>query len=590
MSTRALDDIQPDMRLVGHINVVTAASAAAAAAASSSPAATSMPSAASTQAGRRFFGLTTEPAATTSASGGDLWSSMLLSSASPSQTTATASAASGASTAAAAASGSTGGSGIPILTADQAAANLALAKANLAAVEAAAAALPRGMARQGELAKAEASARVVEAEALVKSLSDKEGAKATAAAPPPPPPAPSRPTPTAISTPGPAAASFSVGRAASLSAAASAAAAAAASQPDSEYTITGSGSSPGSVVKGGAHSAGAGASVARTPAAPSASLDSRVARFSLKKEADRKRRARGMDVDRTLAFPGSRLLSNAEALTLFTCLPFGAPMTAEEALLATSPAAASGLGALPPLTRLLFATYADAPSTQGFLAKYLSSGHKGPTVVLVKANGQVFGGYAADGWDFSGFFGGSPRSFLFSVTKDTKIPYTGRAKGPPQENDELLRQAHELANLQVMDDFNALVEQARQINGGSEPQFDEAGRLLLVQYDAAGNATTTPIPVPRPKPFVRHNSLRSTEAVLQFGLKDLVLRGDFSDCSSELEATYGVGLRENEARTFLAEAGSFRAEAVEVWAVMPVEGNGGGHYSGAASVTGSYTA
>ncbi len=66
---------------------------------------------------------------------------------------------------------------------------------------------------------------------------------------------------------------------------------------------------------------------------------------------------------------------------------------------------------------------------------------------------------------------------------------------------------------------------------------------------------------------MRHNCLRSTESCIQFGLSDLVLRGDFSDCSAELEATYGIGLRPDEAKTFLAGATSFRAEAVEIWAV-----------------------
>ncbi len=34
-----------------------------------------------------------------------------------------------------------------------------------------------------------------------------------------------------------------------------------------------------------------------------------------------------------------------------------------------------------------------------------------------------------------GQFGGNPRSFLFSVTHDCKIPFHGRVKGPEQTSD-----------------------------------------------------------------------------------------------------------------------------------------------------------
>jgi hypothetical protein len=68
---------------------------------------------------------------------------------------------------------------------------------------------------------------------------------------------------------------------------------------------------------------------------------------------------------------------------------------------------------------------------------------------------------------------------------------------------------------------------------------------------------------------VRHDALRSSFDLLQFGLKDLALSGDFSEGSSELECSYGIGLRPGsaDARAFLAGAGSFRPEAVEIWAV-----------------------
>ena len=77
--------------------------------------------------------------------------------------------------------------------------------------------------------------------------------------------------------------------------------------------------------------------------------------------------------------------------------------------------------------------------------------------------------------------------------------------------------------------------------------------------------------------------------MLQFGIKDLVLRGDFTACSSELENSYGMGIErlmstfdtnndgiidESERaamaryqQTFLAGAGIFTADEVEVWSV-----------------------
>ena len=41
---------------------------------------------------------------------------------------------------------------------------------------------------------------------------------------------------------------------------------------------------------------------------------------------------------------------------------------------------------------------------------------------------------------------------------------------------------------------------------------------------------------------VRHDALKSNASSIQFGLKDLVLTGDLTACSSELENSYGIGL------------------------------------------------
>jgi hypothetical protein len=204
------------------------------------------------------------------------------------------------------------------------------------------------------------------------------------------------------------------------------------------------------------------------------------------------------------------------------------------------------------------------------LASYLAHGASEATVLLLRSGGCIFGGFAAEPWDLSDLYGGSTRSFLFSVTYDAKVPFHGRAKGPRQRNDELLRQQHEIANMQTQAEYEALLSQAREISGGIEPSFDEAGRLLLPQVDpSTGQGYVAPIPVPRPKPFVRHDALRSNSDTVAFGIGDLVLRGDFSDCASELEHSYGVGLRPEEARVLLAGSAEFKVDALELWAVSP---------------------
>lgn len=62
-------------------------------------------------------------------------------------------------------------------------------------------------------------------------------------------------------------------------------------------------------------------------------------------------------------------------------------------------------------------------------------------------------------------------------------------------------------------------------------------------------------------------TLFATEDTLTFGKYDLALKGNLENCSSIIENSYGVGFQYNstKARTFLAGASEFRADAVEVW-------------------------
>ncbi len=205
-------------------------------------------------------------------------------------------------------------------------------------------------------------------------------------------------------------------------------------------------------------------------------------------------------------------------------------------------------------------------------AAYAAQGRGEASLLLLRAaGGHVLGGYAEEPWRSDELYYGTPRAFLFSLSRDAKLPFQGRVSGPPQANDEALRAAHEQANLQAEAEFQALLEQAREMSGGAEPAFDEAGRLLLSQSDPAGSGQVwvVPIPVPRPKPFVRHDALRGGPGVMAWGVGDLVLRGSMGACSSELERSYGVGLSGEEAGQLLAGAPVFAVERVELWCLSP---------------------
>lgn len=259
------------------------------------------------------------------------------------------------------------------------------------------------------------------------------------------------------------------------------------------------------------------------------------------------------------AFEGSALLDRGSAGALFNCLPFGtAGAGIHEAALAPP---------LPPDTRCIAALEGAALSVGALQSAYAAAGGGDPSVLLLRTrSGHVLGGYAEEAWRADDLYYGTPRSFLFSVSRDAKVPFHGRVRGPRQANDDELRAAHEQSNLQAEAEFQALLEQARELSGGAEPEFDEAGRLLLSQVDAGtGRVWVTPIPVPRPKPYARHDALRGAPGVMAWGVGDLVLRGDCSACSSALEHSYGIGLSGEEAGSLLAGAADFAVVRAELW-------------------------
>jgi len=644
MTSRALEEVHADLRLVGHIEVVSehavpsAAAAAAAAAASMTTggAASRLPHAAAASsltlalpappgpgatggAGGGYLGATAAlrpavlgagrgaaaPEASLGATGGTggLWSAIVregmgLPAPGPGRTDAEVEAALLAAVMPPLPSAAAGGAGRPAAppaTVEQAKALLALAKADVAAVERAMESAPLAQRPALEAARLEAAGRVVEAEAAYAGavreeanayLARKDAAAAGALVPVP-----------ATMT----AAAARKGAAPAGTVAAAPRPPAAARRPSEIMRDIGASPVAVSAASAAAASAaagvGAGALAALVPATAGAGgtvatlarpipADERLLRHSIRREADRKRRVRGFEHTPLgeLAFPDSHILTNrADAEALYLTLP-----------LVTGDDGAGNPTPVTPATSLIWATH-DGPESstvESLMNAYLNMGGNQPTVLLVRAGGNVFGGYAADAWDFSEQFGGTAASFLFSLTRDVKIPYTGRVRGPRQPGDDVLRRDLDAVYAEELAHFHAAEEAMAADNGGVAP-YDDMGRLLVTEYDEVGNRFVSARARPKPRPYVRFDAQRSSPAALQFGLRDLVLKEDLGECSSELENSFGVGIKPGsfEARTFLAGAPVFRPEMVELWVVSgdvahelagdggsAIGGGGGGGY------------
>jgi hypothetical protein len=228
------------------------------------------------------------------------------------------------------------------------------------------------------------------------------------------------------------------------------------------------------------------------------------AQYSLRQIAERKlRQLTGVKQPDVAPFADSQIVEGVAAKALYYCLPFNKSQ---------------------PLTSLLFATWRDGRSCQTLLEACADGGF-GPTVLLVRSGAFVFGGYASDAWLHGGFGEdgrevtpeqrgrfGSPKCYLFSITTDRKIPFHGRTQDAKTQ---------------------------------TRPEYDQFGNPYPMQLDC----------------------LQAGEDSVQFGISDLVLSGDFSQCTSKLEGSYGFGLKPNspEAHCFLGGSHVFHADEVELY-------------------------
>jgi hypothetical protein len=306
---------------------------------------------------------------------------------------------------------------------------------------------------------------------------------------------------------------------------------------------------------------------AKSPARdPKLHLDRVISRHRLSDEAARRLRRSGLD-DASLSqlsFPGSELLQGDDAVCVYACLPFVRPLAMDPMTgeMIPDPAAQP----TPPTCSLLFSTAVDSPPTFATLISALARA-PGPTVIVVRANGHTFGGYAPDMWRFDSKFHGHTSAFLFSVTRDVRVPYVGRLNGPPQDTDAEERAAHERDFQQRQDTWRMAMMSLRGEAEANGVVFNDQAEVIA--NPNGFDLTPFSYQPPRHRPWKRVDAQRSDESELRFGLTDLVIDGDFARCSSLIESTFGIGLRPNseDSKTFLAGAEHFAIEELEAWSV-----------------------
>ncbi|KAL0232185.1 hypothetical protein PCE1_003181 [Barthelona sp. PCE] len=114
------------------------------------------------------------------------------------------------------------------------------------------------------------------------------------------------------------------------------------------------------------------------------------------------RRASGRVIP-TDVFEGSTLLVGEEKQVLYNALPFKAT----------------------PMTRSLFSSK-KGDNNHNLRALHSCADQSGPCIIICRSGNHVFGGYSSGPLNTLGNRFGTPKTFLFSITNNTIVPYTGR--------------------------------------------------------------------------------------------------------------------------------------------------------------------
>ena len=227
--------------------------------------------------------------------------------------------------------------------------------------------------------------------------------------------------------------------------------------------------------------------------------------YSLSALAQRKERQMNATIDVNQMFGQSRILTSIEeASTLFYSIPGVSKAVSTHLLFSGGEAA----------------IMSDFENPDVEMIQEAVKEIRSPTVFILKSGDYIFGGYASSPWEMTDEPFGTPRCFLFSLTLDLKIPYTGRARD--------------------------------------------------LEAEAAAQAEGLQVP---------HEALMAGEGYIQFGAYgDLCFLGDMSECTSCLEQDYGLGLpaEGKEAKTLLAGSTTFAIDSIEIYEILGSSAVGAG--------------
>ena len=166
-------------------------------------------------------------------------------------------------------------------------------------------------------------------------------------------------------------------------------------------------------------------------------------------------------------------------------------------------------------------------------------------VLIGKSGSHVFGAYSHFIPPNDNTYHGSNRNFLFSTTKDLKVPYSGRNRTNPPTVEiykDIIRKRKELERQQYGD------------------EGDDQEEVFVEDWEAQGALNE----LLQQRGW---DSLFGSEDTIFFGASDLVLKSDLTMCTSSLEHAYGIGLSHVDSKSLLAGSDTFRLHQLEIYIV-----------------------